>query len=246
MDEIRISKYFTDCGVMSRRAAETEIQKGLVKVNGQTATLGQKIIPGVDSVTYKGKEIKPNKIGTVCIMLNKPRGVVSSASDEKGRTNVTDLCRDVIDGDGKPLRLYPVGRLDMDSDGLILLTNDGELANILTHPRHNVTKVYHVAVSPIADSETLNLLQKPIRIDGRMTSPAKVSKLDEDEKRNLSLLRFEISEGRNRQIRRLCENASLKVKQLTRVAEGNLKIGDLVPGKWRYLSEREIAYLKGN
>lgn len=246
MEEVRISKYFTDCGIMSRRACEAEIINGQIKVNGEVAVLGQKVKPGIDTVTYKGKTIKPNNIGTVCIMLNKPRGVVSTASDEKGRTNVTEFCKDVIDGNGKPLRLYPVGRLDMDSEGLILLTNDGELANKLTHPSHSISKVYHVTVSPTVSNETLQLLEKPIRIDGKMTSPAKVSKLDEDEKYNASLLRFEIHEGRNRQIRRICERAELKVKQLVRVSEGTLNLGDLIPGKWRYLSDSEISKLKNS
>ena len=137
---IRLQKYFTDCGVMSRRAAEEEIKSGKVTVNGHIAELGERIDPKTDEVIWRGKAIKPTNNEKICIMLNKPRGIVCTASDEKGRRNVTDLCRDVKDASGKPTRLYPIGRLDMDSDGLLLLTNDGELANKLTHPRHSVPK----------------------------------------------------------------------------------------------------------
>ena len=131
MEKIRISKYFTDCGVMSRRAAEEEIKQGKVFVNGHVAELGEKIDPEHDEVTWRGKRVESKSDERICIMLNKPRGIVCTASDEKGRRNVTDLCRDVKGPDGKSLRLYPIGRLDMDSDGLLLLTNDGCLANKL-------------------------------------------------------------------------------------------------------------------
>ena len=146
MEKIRLSKYFTDCGVMSRRAADAAIEKGEVRVNGQVATLGDKIEVGVDEVTYRGKRIKPVTDSKICVMINKPRGVVCTASDEKGRVNVTELIRGVKDASGKSVRLYPIGRLDMDSDGLLLLTNDGELANKLTHPRHSIPKIYHVTL----------------------------------------------------------------------------------------------------
>ena len=129
MEKIRLSKYFTDCGVMSRRAAEEEIKAGRITVNGHVAELGEKIDPEQDEVIWRGKAVKPAADDKICIMLNKPRGIVCTASDEKGRKNVTDLCRNVTDKDGKRLRLYPIGRLDMDSDGHLLLTNDGALAN---------------------------------------------------------------------------------------------------------------------
>ena len=242
MEKIRLSKYFTDCGVMSRRAADAAIERGEVKVNGVVACLGDKIEAGVDEVVYKGKKILPASDKRVCIMLNKPRGVVCTASDEKGRANVTELCRGVKDAQGHALRLYPVGRLDMDSDGLLLLTNDGELANKLTHPRHSIPKIYHVTLKGIFDDAMIRMLGEPIVIDGKETLRVKVSPVERTE--STTVVRFELYEGRNRQIRRMCEFHGVKITQLTRVAIGKLKLGDLEVGKWRYLSDSEIHYLK--
>lgn len=242
MEKIRLSKYFTDCGVMSRRAADAAIERGEVKVNGVVACLGDKIEAGVDEVIYKGKKILPASDKRVCIMLNKPRGVVCTASDEKGRANVTELCRGVKDAQGHALRLYPVGRLDMDSDGLLLLTNDGELANKLTHPRHSIPKIYHVTLKGIFDDAMIRMLGEPIVIDGKETLRVKVSPVERTE--STTVVRFELYEGRNRQIRRMCEFHGVKITQLTRVAIGKLKLGDLEIGKWRYLSDSEIHYLK--
>lgn len=242
MEKIRLSKYFTDCGVMSRRAADAAIERGEVKVNGVVACLGDKIEAGVDEVIYKGKKIFPASDKRVCIMLNKPRGVVCTASDEKGRANVTELCRGVKDAQGHALRLYPVGRLDMDSDGLLLLTNDGELANKLTHPRHSIPKIYHVTLKGIFDDAMIRMLGEPIVIDGKETLRVKVSPVERTE--STTVVRFELYEGRNRQIRRMCEFHGVKITQLTRIAIGKLKLGDLEVGKWRYLSDSEIHYLK--
>ena len=242
MEKIRLSKYFTDCGVMSRRAADAAIEQGQVRVNGQIASLGDKIEPGVDEVTYRGQKIVPASCERVCIMLNKPRGVVCTASDEKGRTGVTELCRDVRGKDGKALRLYPIGRLDMDSDGLLLLTNDGELANKLTHPRHSIPKIYHVTLKGKLDPVELKMLGEPIVIDGRETMRVNVTKVSEGD--NATVARFELYEGRNRQIRRMCEAHGIRITKLTRIAIGKLKLGDLEAGKWRYLDEKEIHYLK--
>ena len=242
MEKIRLSKYFTDCGVMSRRAADAAIERGEVKVNGVVACLGDKIEAGVDEVIYKGKKILPASDKRVCIMLNKPRGVVCTASDEKGRANVTELCRGVKDAQGHALRLYPVGRLDMDSDGLLLLTNDGELANKLTHPRHSIPKIYHVTLKGIFDDAMIRMLGEPIVIDGKETLRVKVSPVERTE--STTVVRFELYEGRNRQIRRMCEFHGVKITQLTRVAIGKLKLGDLEIGKWRYLNDSEIHYLK--
>ncbi len=248
MEEIRLSKYFTDCGIMSRRAAEAEIVKGLVKVNGHIATLGEKIDPETDIVEYRGRKIKPTTLDKICIMLNKPRGYVTTASDEKGRANVTELCANIRGNGGKPLRLYPVGRLDMDSDGLLLLTNDGELANRLTHPKHNIPKIYHVTLPYIFNDEELRALGQSIVIDGRKTEPCRVRKVCENMQgyNSYTIVEFELYEGRNRQIRRMCEANGRKIKQLTRVAIGNLKLGDLPIGKWRYLTDKEINYLKSS
>ena len=241
MEKIRLAKYFTDCGIMSRRAAELEIASGKVKVNGIVASIGEKIDPAADTVIYNGKEIKPNNEEKICIMLNKPRSIVCTASDEKGRTNVTELCRDVKDKSGKPLRLYPVGRLDMDSDGLILLTNDGNLANKLTHPRHSVPKIYHVILKGRFSDEELSRIGEPIMLDGRMTLKVKVTRVRDDNCKTTA--EFELFEGRNRQIRRLCEDKGAKIEKLTRVAIGSLKLGNLEVGKWRYLNNEEINYL---
>ena len=242
MEKIRLSKYFTDCGVMSRRAAEEEIKKGRVSVNGHVAELGEKIDPEVDEVVYKGRRIKASADEKLCIMLNKPRGVVCTAADEKGRRNVTELCRDVKDAQGKSVRLYPVGRLDMDSDGLLLLTNDGELANKLTHPRHSVPKIYHVTLKGDLDSEALAILGEPVELDGRLTMRVKVRRVGGD--KSFTVAEFELFEGRNRQIRRMCESHGVKIERLQRVAIGKLKLGALEIGKWRRLDKNEIEYLK--
>ena len=228
---------------MSRRSADSAIERGEVTVNGQVARLGDKIEVGADEVFYRGKKIVPpvadNKI---CIMLNKPRGIVCTANDEKGRTNVTELVRGVKDAAGKSVRLYPVGRLDMDSDGLLLLTNDGELANKLTHPRHSIPKVYHVTLKGDFDSASLNLLGEPIDIDGKETLRVKVTKVGKTD--GGTVAQFELYEGRNRQIRRMCEAHGVKILQLTRVAIGKLRLGDLPVGKYRTLTKDEIHYLK--
>ena len=242
MEKIRISKYFTDCGVMSRRAAEEEIKLGRVSVNGHVAELGEKIAPETDEVTWKGKVIKPVGDEKICIMLNKPRGIVCTASDEKGRRNVTDLCRDVKGENGKTIRLYPVGRLDMDSDGLLLLTNDGALANKLTHPRHSIPKIYHVTLKGKFEPESLATLGEPVELDGRLTMKVRVRHIGGDD--NTTIAEFELFEGRNRQIRRMCELHGVRILRLQRVAIGKLKLGQLAEGKWRKLTNSEIDYLK--
>ncbi len=242
MEKIRLSKHFTDCGVMSRRAAEEEIKKGKVTVNGHIAELGEKIDPESDEVIYNGRPIRSVRDAKICIMLNKPRGIVCTSSDEKGRDNVLDLCRDVKDKNGRTIRLYPVGRLDMDSDGLLLLTNDGSLANKLTHPRHTVPKIYHVTLKGKFSGEDMAILGESIDIDGRMTLPVKVTKIGETD--NGTVARFELYEGRNRQIRRMCECHNVRILQLSRVAIGKIKLGELPLGKWRYLDEKEMHYLR--
>ncbi len=227
---------------MSRRAAEAEITAGKVKVNGVVATLGQKIDPKVDIVEYKGKRITLPEGEKICIMLNKPRGIVTTAADEKGRTDVTDLCRDVKDSAGKTIRLYPIGRLDMDSDGLLLLTNDGELANKLTHPRHSIPKIYHVTLSGVLTEQEVISLGAPIVIDGRETAPVTVKTISQSDKTTVA--QFELYEGRNRQIRRMCDSHGVKIQKLTRVAIGKITLGNLPVGKWRKLTDDEIKYLK--
>ena len=237
MEPIRISKYFTDCGVMSRRAADTAVENGEVKVNGEVAILGQKVTPGEDVVTWKGKKIVPPATpAKMTIMLNKPRGYLTTLSDDKGRHTVAELVGDA------GVRLYPVGRLDMDSDGLLILTNDGDLANRLTHPSHNVDKVYLAYVDGHVTAEQMEGMTHPIEIDGKMTSPASVRKAAYNQFE--TALEVTIHDGRNRQVRRLCEREGLHVRKLTRVAEGSLLLGELDEGKWRKLTDKEIRKLK--
>ena len=239
MEPVRISKYFTDCGVMSRRAADAAVERGEVKVNGITAELGQKVTPGVDVVTWKGKKIVlPTTPAKLTVMLNKPRGYLTTLSDDKGRHTVAELVADA------GVRLYPVGRLDMDSDGLLLLTNDGDLANLLSHPSHNVDKIYLAYVDGHVTSEQMTGMTHPIEIDGKMTSPALVRKAAYNQFE--TALEVTIHDGRNRQVRRLCEREGLHVRKLTRVAEGSLLLGELEEGKWRKLTEKEIRKLKGS
>lgn len=242
MEKIRLAKFFTDCGIMSRRAAEEEIRAGKVTVNGQIAELGEKIDPEKDEVIYRGRAIKMRTESKICVMLNKPRGIVCTASDEKGRRNVTDLCRSVKDSSGTPVRLYPIGRLDMDSDGLLLLTNDGELANKLTHPRHSIPKIYHVTLKGQFDPESLSVLGESVDLDGKLTMPVKVRYISGDKESTVA--EFQLYEGRNRQIRRMCELHGVRILRLQRIAIGKLKLGDLAEGKWRKLTEAEIQYLK--
>lgn len=237
MEKIRLQKYFTDCGVLSRRAAEEEIKAGKVKLNGVRAELGDKIDPAVDVVEYKGVRIVPKSADKkhVYILLNKPCGVVTSAKDEKGRTCVTDLVR-------CGTRVYPVGRLDLNSQGLIIMTDDGDLTNKLTHPRHEIPKIYEVDVVGKVTTEQLSTLNSSMTVDGYVLLPVKTEFLSKNEK--FTTLRMTLFEGRNRQIRKMCEQVGLKVAKLTRVAIGSITLGDLAAGKWRYLSTNEINMLK--
>ncbi|MBQ7821733.1 MAG: rRNA pseudouridine synthase [Clostridia bacterium] len=232
---MRIQKYISECGVMSRRAAEREIELGNIKVNGETAELGQKIDPARDVVTYKGKKIRAVKPHKTYVMLNKPRGYVTTMSDERGRKCVRELLSDVDS------RVYPVGRLDMNSEGLLLCTDDGELTNTLTHPSHEIVKTYLVRVRGMVDKNVIKALSSPMEIDGYVIKPVPVTKMSENE--NSTLLKMELGEGRNRQIRKMCEKCGLAVLSLKRVSEGELLLGDLPSGKWRYLTRAEVKYL---
>ena len=237
MEEIRLQKYISDCGIMSRRAAEAEIAAGKVKVNGRTAEIGQKINPEKDTVEIGGKPLRSRRKNTYTyVMLNKPRGYLSSVSDDRGRKCVTELVSDI------KLRLYPVGRLDMDSDGLLLMTNDGELTNRLTHPRHEIPKIYRVKVKPAPTSRQLDLLGSELELDGYKIQLVEGSVLASDE--DSAILEMKLYEGRNRQIRRMCEEAELNILWLTRIAIGELALGRLGRGKWRYLTPEEVDYLK--
>lgn len=236
MEQIRLQKLFTDCGILSRRAAEEEIKAGKVTVNGTVAELGQKVCPDTDVVLYKGKRITPpEKKDFVYILLNKPCGVVTSAKDEKGRKCVTDIVK-------AGTRVYPVGRLDLNSQGLIIMTNDGELTNKLTHPRHEIPKIYEVEVKGEITKEQLTALNESMVLDGYIIMPVKTELVSKSPAS--STLKMTLFEGRNRQIRKMCDSQGLKVMKLTRTAIGPIKMDCLPSGKWRYLTEEEINILK--
>lgn len=235
-EKIRIQKYFSDCGVASRRAAEAAILSGEVTVNGRVAELGDKIDPERDVVLYLGKPVRARTKEYTYLMLNKPRGYLTSVTDPRGRKCVTDLLS------GVHVRVYPVGRLDLISEGLLLFTDDGDLANKLTHPRHSVPKSYRVKVAGEVTDEQMKILRSPIELDGKPILPVDVTVHHTDE--TGTVLRMDLYEGRNRQIRRMCEAAGLTVKRLNRVSIGNLKLNGLAVGRWRYLTDDEVEYLK--
>ena len=236
METVKLQKYFSDCGIMSRRAAEEEIKKGRVTVNGVVADLGLRIDPECDEVVYKGKKVTLPECERTYILLNKPRGTVTTLSDEKGRPTVISLLS------GLSVRVYPVGRLDFDSDGLLLLTNDGDLTNRLTHPRHQIPKIYHVTVKGGVSDAQLAMLSSPLVIDGYKILPVAVEIIKKEP--SSTQLKMTLYEGRNRQIRKMCALCDLSVLTLTRVAIGKITIGNLPQGKWRYLTQAEVEYLK--
>ena len=230
----RLQKIISASGLMSRRAAEELIAAGKVSVNGVTAALGDKAEAGIDRILVDGK-VLPSAGEKLYIMLNKPRGYVTTLSDEKGRKNVSELVKEL------GIRLYPVGRLDMYSEGLLLMTNDGDFANRLMHPSHQVDKCYHTWVKGEDMGWAVELLRCPMEIDGYVTSPAQVDILEL--KGEEALLGITIHEGRNRQVRKMCEAAGLKVTRLMRVSEGGVKLGTLKSGRWRRLTEEELNML---
>ena len=236
METVKLQKYFSDCAIMSRRAAEEEIKSGKVTVNGRVATLGLRIDPERDVIIYKGRKILPPKRAKTYILLNKPKGVVTTLSDEKGRKTILSLIEDL------GVRVYPVGRLDYNSDGLLLLTDDGELTNRLTHPKHQIPKIYHVKVKGDLSDEQMARLTSALVIDGYKIQPVAVEILKKEA--SSTVLKMTLYEGRNRQIRKMCAICDLTVKSLTRVAIGKIKLGDLPSGSWRYLTIKEIEYLK--
>lgn len=225
----RLQKILSAKGVASRRNAEKMIQEGRVTVNGAVALLGQSADPEMDEILLDGKPL-PVTGEQVYIMLHKPRGFVTTLSDEQGRRTVAELVADC------GVRVYPVGRLDMDSEGLLILTNDGEFANRLMHPKHEVNKVYLAWVQNFSEAAVAQLKQ-PLELDGYRIRSPKVRVV------RPGLLEITIHEGRNRQVRRMCEAAAMPVTRLKRVREGSLSLGDLPLGKWRYLKEEEVRGL---
>ncbi|MEI3577138.1 MAG: pseudouridine synthase [Acutalibacteraceae bacterium] len=236
---VRLQKYMADLGIASRRKSEQMIADGMVKVNGRTAAIGDKVNPKRDKVTVRGRKIAAGaKAKRYYIMLNKPRGYVTTMSDEMGRRCVAELVKDI------PARIYPVGRLDRDSEGLLLMTNDGEFANRVTHPSKHVYKVYRVTVRPAINEEQLVEMSSGMVIDGKKTAPAEVRVVQREEGR--CVLEIILREGRNRQIRKMCEQLGLEVPRLKRIAVGQVKLGGLKSGAWRELTKDEVHRLQAN
>jgi 23S rRNA pseudouridine2605 synthase len=231
----RLQKYLAHAGVASRRKSEDLIRQGRVSVNGQVVTeLGTRVDPAQDDVRVDGRPIRPAG-RHVYVMLNKPRDVISSMRDSRGRRALGDLV-------SLPQRLYPVGRLDLNSEGLILLTDDGELANLLTHPRYEHEKEYRAWVNGEPTEETLQAWQQGVMLEGQATAPAGVEVLAR--RADATLLRVVMREGRKRQIRRVAELLGHPVRELKRIRLGPLELGPLEVGQWRYLTDREVRSLE--
>ena len=234
-NSVRLQKFLADCGVASRRKSEELIDAGKVKVNGEIAHIGDEINPKKDTVTVGGKKIVKSTKDKLYIMLHKPRGFITTMSDEMDRKCVAQLINDV------PERVYPIGRLDRDSEGMLLFTNDGEFANAMMHPSKHVAKTYRVTVRPFVTEDQLTAITQGIMIEGRKTLPAEVRVVTKEE--NRTVLEIVLYEGRNREIRKMCEELGLEVARLKRTAVGSIKLGMLQQGAWRNLSEDEVRKL---
>lgn len=235
MESIKLQKYIADCGLMSRRAAEKEIEAGFFTVNGETATLGMRIDPKNDGITYKGKPLPRENGRKVYIMLYKPKGVVTTMNDEKGRKSV----KDIVD---VGVRVYPVGRLDLNSEGLLLMTNDGELTNLITHPSGEINKIYTVTIKGNVCNEALDRMRATRELDGEKINPVGVELVSRND--ISSTVKFTLSEGKNREIRRICESVGLTVSKLKRIALGPLRLGTMKSGEYRELNATELRALK--
>ena len=235
MEAIRLQKYLAEAGIGSRRKCEEYIEQGKVKVNGNIAALGTKVDPEKDKVEFEEKEI--NKIEeNIYILLNKPIGYVTTVNDHFGRDKVLDLIK-------VKQRIVPVGRLDMYTSGALLLSNDGEFIYKITHPKHEIDKTYTVTVKGIITDQEVEKLRNGVEIEDYITKPAKVKILKIDEEKNISRLAITIHEGKNRQVRKMCEAIGKKVQALHRSKIGNIDVKDLKIGTWRYLKPKEIEQL---
>lgn len=233
----RIQKVLSDNGILSRRKAEEAIRQGRVQVNGRPADIGQKINPRRDIIAIDGVNVAfARRKQSLYLMLNKPRGYVTTTSDEMGRRCVTDLLTNA------PGKVYPVGRLDKQSEGLLLFTNDGAFANQMMHPSSHVSKTYRVTVRSKTTEQQLIQLATGVEIDGKMTLPASVHTLTEESGR--TVIQLTLYEGRNRQVRKMCEAVGLEVARLKRTSVGPLKLGMLPPGEWRELTPAELLSLR--
>ncbi|MCR5151024.1 MAG: rRNA pseudouridine synthase [Clostridiales bacterium] len=224
----------SEVGYASRRKSEELISQGMVKVNGRTAHIGDTVNPDNDIVTVNGRKIRKS-VDPVYILLNKPRGFITTTSDEAGRKCVTDLVKDIN------VRLYPVGRLDRLSEGALILTNDGEFTNIVTHPSNHVQKVYRVTVRQLVTDLSLKPFNDGIMIEGRLTFPAETHIVSAENGR--SVFNVTLHEGRNRQIRKMCEAIGLEVSRLKRISIGSVELGTLPTGRYRHLTEKEVMSL---
>jgi 23S rRNA pseudouridine2605 synthase len=237
-EPIRLQKFLSMCGVASRRKAEELILNGSVRVNGKPAILGDKVTPA-DKVYLKGKRVVMQKANNRYIMLNKPRGYITTMSDDRGRKCVAELVKNVGE------RVYPVGRLDKDSEGMLIFTNDGEFANKIMHPKNSVYKIYRVTVRPSIDEEQLIKLETGVTLDdGSKTAPAQVRVLHQEQGR--VVIEMMLHEGKNREIRRMCDAVGLEVAKLKRIQIGGVKMGMLKLGDWRDLTEKEVKNLLAN
>lgn len=236
MEEVRLQKYLADCGIASRRKCEEYILQGKVQVNGKIITeLGTKINPKKDKIKFENKEVKAeNK--HVYILLNKPIGYVTTVEDQFHRNTVLDLVK-------VKERIVPVGRLDMYTSGALILTNDGDFVYKVTHPKHEIEKTYTVTIKGIVQNSEVEQLRKGVKIEDYTTKPAKVKILKTDEEKDMSRLEITIHEGKNRQVRRMCEAVGRKVLALHRSKIGNIGVKDIELGKWRYLKSNEVAEL---
>ena len=234
---VRIQKVLSESGIMSRRKAEDYIEKGKVTVNGRKASIGQKIDPARDIIAVEGVRVDTRQHQKkIYLALHKPRGYVTTMDDELDRRCVAQLVQDA------PARVYPVGRLDRNSEGLLLMTNDGDFANDMTHPRYHIPKCYRVTVRPDMNDEQAMRLAEGVELDGRRTAPAQVTVLSKEPGR--VVVQIVITEGRNRQIRRMCEAVGLEVARLKRISIGPARLGMLPPGKWRMLTQPELSALR--
>lgn len=233
-NKIRLQKFLSEAGVASRRKAEEMIRNGSVKVNGAIAQIGDSVDPKKDTVLVKGKKVMTQRTMRY-ILLNKPRGYVTTTDDDLGRKCVLELVKDVKE------RIYPVGRLDRVSEGALILTNDGAFANAMMHPSKHVPKTYRVTVRPGITPEQVDILSTGVELDGRLTAPCDVYVISKEEGR--AVLEIVLYEGRNRQIRRMCESLNLEVARLRRTAVGPIKLGMLQTGEWRDLTPQEVETL---
>ena len=234
MEEVRLQKYLAECGIASRRKCEEYIKQRKVEINGIIITeLGTKVNPEKDKIKFEGKEVsKNNKL--VYILLNKPIGYVTTSDEQFGREKVLDLVK-------IKERIVPVGRLDMYTSGALILTNDGDFVYKVTHPKHEINKTYTVTIKGIIKTDEVDKLRKGVDIDGYITKPAKVKILKTDTEKNISRLEIIIHEGKNRQVRRMCESIGKRVIALHRSKIGNISVKDIELGKWRYLKNEEVA-----